>query len=61
MNATRQTVSSPTLVTDRLATSVVVDALPSGGTYYLRYDVLRSTGTGSFLVGRSSVIQVTIP
>jgi hypothetical protein len=49
------------VISDRLATSNVVDSLPSGGTYWVRYEILRSTGTGSFIVARTSAIQVTVP
>lgn len=49
------------VVSDPLATSVVVEGLPSGKTVWMRYEIVRTTGTGKFIVARSSVIQVTFP
>ena len=49
------------VVSDPLATSVVVEGLPSGKTVWMRYEVIRTTSTGKFVVARSNVIQVTFP
>jgi hypothetical protein len=40
---------------------VTVDGLASGTTVYVRYEAIRSTSTGLFVVGRTSVVQVTLP
>ena len=46
---------------DQAATSITVDGLSSGQTAWMRYELIRVTGTGKFVVGRSDVIQVTYP
>jgi hypothetical protein len=49
------------VVGDPAAVEVSVMGLPSGKTVWLRYEVIRSTGTGKFLVARTDAMQVTIP
>jgi hypothetical protein len=42
-------------------TSVSLDGLPSGKTVWLRYELIRVTGTGKFIAGGTDVAQVTFP
>jgi hypothetical protein len=49
------------VVSDQGTTSVVVDGLPSGQTVWMRYELIRSTSTGAFVVGRTDVVQITYP
>jgi hypothetical protein len=46
---------------DPSATGVTIDGLPSGKTVWMRYELVRVTSTGTFIVGRTSVLQVTYP
>ncbi|HXG26209.1 MAG TPA: hypothetical protein VNL94_05055, partial [Candidatus Binatia bacterium] len=42
-------------------TSVHLEGLPSGKTVWMRYEIVRVTSTGKFVVARTDVVQVTIP
>lgn len=46
---------------DASATGVTIDGLTSGKTVWMRYELVRVTSTGKFIVGRTSVLQVTYP
>lgn len=46
---------------DQATTSITLDGLSSGQTVWLRYELIRVTGTGKFVVGRTDVLQVTYP
>jgi hypothetical protein len=50
-----------TAIGDQATTSVVVNELPSLTTVWMRYELIRSTGTGAFVVGRTEVLKVTYP
>jgi hypothetical protein len=54
---------SPHLVAvgSQATTNVTVNELPSGQTVWMRYELIRVTGTGAFVVGRTDVVQVTYP
>jgi hypothetical protein len=43
------------------SSGVHLDGLPSGKTVWLKYEVIRVTSTGKFLVAATDVVQVTIP
>ena len=43
------------------STGVSLEGLPSGKTVWMRYEIVRTTSTGKFLVARSNVVQVTYP
>jgi hypothetical protein len=50
-----------TAIGDQATTSVTLDGLPSGETVWMRYELIRVTGSGKFVVGRTDVLQVTYP
>ena len=54
---------SPYLVAigDAGATGTQLDGLPSGKTVWMRYEIIRVTSTGKFIVARTDVSQVTFP
>lgn len=43
------------------STGVHLDGLPSGKTFWVRYEIIRATSLGKFVVARTDVVQVTIP
>jgi hypothetical protein len=43
------------------ATGVQLEGLPSGKTLWVRYEVIRVTSLGKFVVARTDVAEVTIP
>ena len=49
------------VIEDSGATNVVLDGLPSGKTVWMRYEMVRVTSTGKFIVASSDVRQVTFP
>jgi hypothetical protein len=49
------------VIGDPGATGVTVEGLPSGTTVWMRYELIRATSTGKFVVGRTAVVQVTYP
>ena len=48
-------------ISDPGVTGVTLEGLQSGKTVWMRYELIRSTGTGAFVVGRTDVLQVTFP
>ncbi|MCI0585165.1 MAG: hypothetical protein L0227_20115, partial [Chloroflexi bacterium] len=46
---------------DASQSEVVLEGLPSGTTVWMKYEFVRATGTGKFIVACSDVIQVTYP
>jgi hypothetical protein len=43
------------------ATGTHVDGLQSGKTVWMRYEIIRATGLGKFVVARTDAVQVTVP
>jgi hypothetical protein len=48
-------------ISDPGVTGVTLEGLQSGKTVWMRYELIRSTGTGAFVVGSTDVLQVTFP
>jgi hypothetical protein len=46
---------------EKTSTGVTLEGLPSGTTVWMRYEVIRATSLGKFVVARSDVVQVTYP
>jgi hypothetical protein len=46
---------------DQSQSSVLLEGLSSGTTVWMKYEFVRATGTGKFIVAASDVLQVTIP
>lgn len=48
-------------ISDPGVTGVTLEGLQSGKTVWMRYELIRATGTGKFVVGSTDVLQVTYP
>jgi hypothetical protein len=48
-------------ISDPGVTAVSLAGLPSGKTVWMRYELIRVTTTGKFVVGRTEAVQVTFP
>ena len=48
-------------ISDPAVTGVTLQDLPSGKTVWMRYELIRVTSTGKFVVGSTEVLQVTFP
>ena len=48
-------------ISDPGATGVTLEGLQSGKTVWMRYELIRSTSTGAFVVGSTDAVQVTFP